>query len=1164
MSKNKKSRKDKKQNNLSKILNRDRKRYNLVPIVHKELNYSEIESSIPFLAKFYEYKEQINLSLTPNFTKFYSVKLPISDLRTNLAWCTGTVVYHKDRLKKFRELEDILQNYLLSEDYKSAINTLDNIDNICGLSTWSLGIRGSILKISDKNLDYSNFIESVMKNENYNDFFKTIFKYTVDRYNESSIHISSAESFKKQLIRTLDEDLSSFLIYKITPKDYLSDFKINYNGIFENEKRSSIIDIYKALISFVESEFLNYTESSLPAYLKNTISKLNMIAYHPIVNNAINFYGINTKEPIFKFNYSLMDLYTEGNYQELVDLTLNNEVNYEFNSFETIAKAIVRLGENPYIGLKGKIIEHILSVFLKKEDFSSSYYALLGICYAFSSMVWFQELQLFISKEFKFSGEFLSKKLDSLIALNSTADSPRKLQYFHNKNKQHFIKYLNTSCKNSITVRFFSSLSDPNICNSYDTLVPSGVDKIRLKKYKAITFFNHGHKQDEAISLLESIISNNSIIDSNDGLKFLVNAYIENGSVEKALNIFVEYVLNNRNNILIFDTEKIAFSAEKIVASSNDINVPITLSLYCKYIDDTFESALRLSFDNFLAHNNLEVPYILLENNFGYSDKKINYFLEHVCTPNNMKLSLLLNDQKEIYDCRIRICNGLIEKGVSRERLIEETKSIIKEEVFKKAVAQVDQSRIYVDVTSFKDSYSKTFREVFQQFCELRKQDYSNFSDEKTLKKLVKALSSIKDDMLEAVEIHVPGLQDTGLNEKNKIFFKLVGMLRDEFTYGDKGLNSYLSTRIRHGVLPTELRKTIQNEKLWFVIDSQSKDSIINEYWLPKLPSFEAKDKKQIFQHFSSFINSFESIISEINDSWLQIISLDPSIRRMNKDKNKALFNYSISILDTFILQSKVIGNDYDDLIDIILSLLWHKTDKNLIVIRDAIENEAFNRFKIIFDKFESNIQSLEIRSDEVQLILSSIRKAREGLNNQLKNIASWFKRSMADQMESFEITTAVEIASRSTNVHVNVINSIESKFKGRYLASFVDIFYILFENALSKSKLAREKLHIKANISLNNKDLVIMFENNNIEVNAGQKNEELNYYRNAYGKPNLMINASQHEGGTGIFKIYNIINKDIGITHTNEFGYSDSLTYKTKITLMNALEVIAYASTDS
>ncbi|MEX6338923.1 hypothetical protein AB6F89_20045 [Providencia hangzhouensis] len=1159
----KKPRRGKKQSKLSRILGVDRTKHNVVMYLHKELSSREIENIVPSLAKHRDFSKQINLSLDKDFTDFYDITLPFLELDKNLAWCIGVLKYHSDKLTEFGTLEEKLQRFILNENYADALDTLDTIDNICGISLYSIGLRSSIYKISGQEKEHSNFISKIIDNKKLNGFFKTICKYSMDRYDESSLNITSAESTKKQILRTMDKDFSSFLIYRITPKDYLSELQINYNIVLEHEKRCSIIDIYKAIIEYIEIESVRNIE--LSSSIKDIIVKINKITKNTITNNISRFNLINTESINYKFNPEIIDAYTRGEYEHIVEKLTNINKYYTFSTFEIIVKSIARYGVNPFKGFQKKIVDDLCSIILKKESYYTCYYSILNICYAYRGIPWFQELQLFISKESRFIGEKLNNYLAKIVAINAEEDTPRKLSFFDIDNIQSYNSFMNNNYPNSITLDLFKLLSSLNKSSIVDDFELLDIDTHRYKKYLAIHLLEKGNIT-EAINLLEDVIDNSTIIDSFDGLKFLVNAYITNGLPEKAIKIFVDHCLDNKNNVLVFDIQKIAESAKELVNTTKDIEVPIALEIYTKFVNNDYESALRVCLDSFISNNGLNNPIELINVDLGFKENKINYFLENVCTIRNMKLTLLFDSKIEIENCRIKICNYLIDNNISKDVIVEELKSITKEHVFRKAIKQVDNSRIYVDVTAFKDKLSKNFKTIFERFCELKKQDYSNYEDELSLRNLSKALSKALNDIdanifSSASSLH---LQDVTFNEKNRTFHKLISMIRDEFTFGEKGLNSYLSTRIRHGVLPTELRKAAQSEKLWLVQDGT--DIIrFDTYWRQKLPSINHESIQEFTISLKKFTTLYESVIDEINDRWLQIISLDQDISNIKSGVNKsqALFNYSISTTETYIIQLLIENDSFNDLIDIILSWLWNRTDSNLLSIRTHITDNAFEKFKDVYSSLEIDILNLKLDSEDKQTLLVSLGRAKENVRASLVAISSWFNRSTTNHIDFFELDIAIDIAAKSTNTNIIIKNDNDFKLKGRYLSSFVDILYNLFDNSVNNCNLPLDELQLMIEIEVEHTDLIIKVSNNCSPVNIEVEEKKLSYYRDAYGDAELMNKASQEEGRTGIFKIYNTIDKDFGVQHSNSFGFTSETNFETIIKISKLMEVASYESSN-
>ncbi|WP_181137528.1 hypothetical protein, partial [Vibrio jasicida] len=115
----------------------------------------------------------------------------------------------------------------------------------------------------------------------------------------------------------------------------------------------------------------------------------------------------------------------------------------------------------------------------------------------------------------------------------------------------------------------------------------------------------------------------------------------------------------------------------------------------------------------------------------------------------------------------------------------------------------------------------------------------------------------------------------------------------------------------------------------------------------------------------------------------------------------------------------------------------------------------------------------------------------------------------------------------------------------------------------VNNCRLPLDDLSLLVEIECEQNDLSILVSNNCSPVNIEKEDLKLDYYRNAYGDTELMKKASQEEGNTGIFKIYNAIENDFGVSHTNEFGFNDETMFQTKIIINDLMEVARYESSD-
>jgi hypothetical protein len=805
-------------------------------------------------------------------------------------------------------------------------------------------------------------------------------------------------------------------------------------------------------------------------------------------------------------------------------------------------------------GLKGKIIKAMVSLMIKDEDYEKSLSYLLCLCHCFSPLRWFVQLRLFVENEAKGLNAVQKKIIRELSIVYSRLNSPRKMEIFSEVIQKDYLNEYYQNIGNSLTLKLWNNKNN-EVEPSCEDL--AAVEKGRFDKYLALHYLKI-KDYDNAIKVLENLVKTEDILLRNEASEMLIDLYLEDNNYEKASEEFVSKCIINKNLIPYYKSEKICEFLKSVITKSDNICIPIVFSLHSRFINDNYDSALRFSFESFLEINNIKEP---LERNVlyeKYDENLVDYFLEYVCTSDVMKLYYYFDSTKKIENNRIEICNYLINKKVSKDILIYEVKERTKKLVVADAAKHVENSRIYSDTSVFHSEITAdNILSLYHKYLDLAENDYADKQDELTLQEFY---NRFKDTSVieQAYSVHILSMP---LNEKNKCFLSLISIMRDEFCYGNKGLNNYLSTRIRHGHLPTTLRKSVLDEKLVTRRLAKTQSFKKNEYWLSKLVTRDERDEKKIDKYFAEFSNDYEKVISEINDKWIQIFTLDQKISSLVSQQPKldALFNYSISNFESYIIQQKIpIKTEYSEFVKHVVDWLWSRTDINLKCVREKINTDARTGLTELLNKLQKVI-NLAV-SDKIILteFNDSVGRAKASLSANIEQITSWFERSDESGIDSYDIETAIEIARRSTNVKLASNIDREYRLRGSTLTNFVDCIYIFFENAISKSNTSKDNLNL---------ELSLLAESNQVQLRITNKcqsladveeaNNALNGYREKYGQSKIEISKLQEEGGTGFFKIWNIIYNGLGLVHTLKFGYDDVDTFAVELTFFNFDKVL-------
>ncbi|EJI4080161.1 hypothetical protein NEX42_004883, partial [Escherichia coli] len=169
-------------------------------------------------------------------------------------------------------------------------------------------------------------------------------------------------------------------------------------------------------------------------------------------------------------------------------------------------------------------------------------------------------------------------------------------------------------------------------------------------------------------------------------------------------------------------------------------------------------------------------------------------------------------------------------------------------------------------------------RQLFDSFSNLRSKVFFSTEDEIQFEKLMASIDDLKKQNAFEQALSMIHVQDIVLNEKNSIFLRLVKLVRDEFTFGAKGLNGHLSTRIRHGHLPNTLKKCFSEQNLVSPKVSLTGSFKKNEFWLDKFNHLSESKLSLLDKDFSDFSSKLFDLINEINDKWLQVVVYDQDI----------------------------------------------------------------------------------------------------------------------------------------------------------------------------------------------------------------------------------------------------------------------------------------------
>ncbi|HEE9861369.1 hypothetical protein I6M76_08885 [Citrobacter cronae] len=1117
---------------------------------HKRIKSHSYFSKLPLIQK----KNKVE--------DFYSNIVPPTSLDKSISYILACINEHIDDLNFFLAKEKEITWLILNSDYSNAKKIASEIYEKFGHSVWHYTLNSTIADLEDDYESKKEILDGVY--ESKNEYFKYIVRNVSSRHDKTGAFLQNIDSFKGSL-ETLPKNISEHLIYKLTPLDY--NYEYDFEIIMNEEKNTCIIDAYKSLVKYLlHGTHYNHNEIEvLPARIVSFLSKNTDC---PISKQLSKAYNENSIWDINEEDYDLLDNYTLGNYKEVCkQIEQRTEFLSFFPFFELYTKSLERINKN-FTNVGANFIDigqGLSSIYKKDKDYVKSYNHLLSLCFSLEDLPWFVSLSLLVLQEDRFSeGVNNIKAVHNLI---SPLDSPQKSIYLSEKKGMELISNALNKYPNSSSLYLYSKIRNNEII--IDDVLK---DELRRNKYNAMIYMR---KMDysSAIELLSLASCGIDRLTENEYSELLGKCYLLSASTADAVKFAMNKIIKNRSLIPLFNVKEICVRIKDEINKLNDIHVPNFLSIYTRYIGDEFKPILRYGLENFFIKNNLKsLDELFLKKDF-FDEEQLNYFLEFVCVPDLMKLTLLFHGTKKTETNRIKICSYLVENNKS-EAISEELKTLAKSQVLNIASKQVDHSKIFADTSKLKTQDNSGLNELYNQFLNLKTKDYSDNEVEMFLQNLIDVVRPPDGEFDESIimkdlrGVYVIGQSN---NEKNDLFEKLLIRIRDEFVFGTNGLNINLSTRIRHGHFPSTLRKSLLEENLITTQIKSNSEFKANDYWMSNLKFDSEIDYENANNAFKNFSKEFESIIDEANVEWFQIKIFNEAFNKLIdselKSKRHALFDFSLSIIELYYIQTVYASyNSYSDFIRTVIEWLWKKTDYNLIDIRTKINTTLRMR---VFDAIKSLQQCIhEIINDETVTheFNNAIGRCKESMNVNIETISSWFMRSEQSEIASYDFDTLIEISRRAADITVKSVMPTLPKFKGRTLSSFVDVLYMIFENAKTKSLLKKDDVNIKISLSYSDNDNAELTISNSCKEISDivQENRNLEGYRQKYLSYINYLTFAQGEGNTGLIKIAKILNQDLELNHTMTIGYTSNDAFEIKFTFYDFSKVIDNANIDS
>ena len=1040
----------------------------------KLLEFSEIEDFEYYRDKYIFEEDNAlpksyeELGITKNFQKLGTSKL----INQEIDWLIYLITLYKKQIIAFITLKSVFEKDFIVGNYSKANETLTKIENKVCHSLWSFEMRLLLIETTKSTEDNKEFLsEFNKKNKECNRFTSTIAHFYSQRVEKELTVKRYENSIDNLLSRVKKQEIIEYYYFKLDKfrcKKYTKLKEILYLDSYH-----SIVDRYMTLSEILKIKFSKTQSETSYNFLTSRIEYLAQLTNDDywtnlfLISNKINF-----KLPEDNPYLDALNNFIDGKYEistiKFKRLLNIDPLSYEYYYYYNLANILNSGKINTFNDSNKSILEKNIYNFLNKAsslketelnlerlqknllsfNVSSGLFELLNLKH-----ISLEQYNYFTASRVPFSPDIL--------------EYPGKIKHEELKSKYR------TQYPTSNYLEYQrSKLSDS------DTFISTNLALSNYKKIDLGLLYQSEEKYEEAINLWKELIQSDekSIPIIDNAINNLFFCYLKVESFGAAMQLYIDSYFQNKNLCQNIDTDIFLPKNKNRLFTKlpRTIDRAIFYNLIIPNVEKNkqdHENTVQTASELFLEALGVEKPSEVKWLEIDIEKAKICYYLINVCRKDILKHSTNIIGTKNQYIELRQVSEILLEIDVNNATL--HSKNIefwTNQLILLEGLQRLDDGKIYVDEEGLISELSES-EGLFKRF-----QSIVKLNESRSGEIFILDIFNIKQENLDANSFNRKYSQNPILEP----FIELFDAVRERFLNSESGITTYLSTRIRHGVLLSEIRPVFDNNKLICYKRANSYQDV--EYWNLN-NNIDVSAKLIIQENLKVLSSNIDDLIQDLNRDKIQI--------KQGEVNANAWFNYDFASIDMGLFAINLSKTkNYKEFVSAVIDILWQKTEKILEKIRIEIESDIKNNFDSELTKMQQNLES-ELSPFAFEIINTNISNCSTGVQNAIKRVSNWFKRSGTQSMD-FTLETLLNVINRSTlfngvtgkRMVLSSEIAISENIKGEYYQGFVDIFGIFINNAInhSKDEATIVPINIKA-YKVDNKILIIEFKNQEVNI---------------------------------------------------------------------------------
>lgn len=224
------------------------------------------------------------------------------------------------------------------------------------------------------------------------------------------------------------------------------------------------------------------------------------------------------------------------------------------------------------------------------------------------------------------------------------------------------------------------------------------------------------------LQLASALVDGSSLRQSRRARRWIAFSMLELDRVQEAIQFTAAFCVGDVDGAAMMPLPECCLLVDKRLrkAMAGELALSIALDLYTKLHDARYASERAYAYEDFPTAHGVDRASQLRHAINSLDTRLLVYYLRYVCVQDIMQLSTAFSSPRELDEERLAVCALLVEiDPLHLDAYEEEIRGATRKLVVRRGIREVEQSKIYIDMSALRRWADKNLKESFTRYIAL-------------------------------------------------------------------------------------------------------------------------------------------------------------------------------------------------------------------------------------------------------------------------------------------------------------------------------------------------------------------------------------------------------------------------------------------------------------